>query len=368
MALPIERIEVDKAWFCENRAAAVYRLQVIRAGGARPSTKEKRFSDFHSLHKHLAQRFGEPTLAQAGVPPFPSKKLMGNRDANLIESRRHHFERFMQACVATDELRGYSPFDNFVGQPPSEAALRVRFDPETGSELRVAGADEHILYTFDVFVGDKRVDTFQARYSREAARHREMTRKGLLQRFVPPLEFPPANHIKDMTRDPQRIAERGAAMQQYYQRLLTEGGEELRAKLGCSAEELRSSLSPRPLEPEPEPQSMAGGAEPEPELEPEPEPEQVPVGEGQVLEPSAGGGELGATKGGSDISRGILLGLPAGAAAGAALLGAHCCGGSGAAIAAVGLCGDLGLPETSVVVVLAVALGTLVSKALPRLA
>ena len=59
----------------------------------------------------------------------------------------------------------------------------VRFDPETGTELRVAGADEHILYTFDVFVGDKRVDTFQARYSREASRHREMTRKGLLQRF-----------------------------------------------------------------------------------------------------------------------------------------------------------------------------------------
>eukprot|EP01046_Picozoa_sp_COSAG06_P078249 COSAG06_NODE_25890_length_626_cov_1.421252_1_plen_104_part_01 len=79
----LRRVEIDRAWFCDRRGAAVYRLSAECVGQATPTTTEKRFSDFHSLHKHLIDRFGELTLQDAGIPPIPSKKLLGNRDANL---------------------------------------------------------------------------------------------------------------------------------------------------------------------------------------------------------------------------------------------------------------------------------------------
>ena len=129
-------VTVDRGWYDEGRRAVLYALTVHREG--RPdATAEKRFSDFHSLHGHLRDHFGEAGMA--GIPGFPGKKLLGNRDAKLIESRRQHFDRFMQACARSPAIRTHEPFDCFVGDAPHTPALRVHFDPEAGSELRDAG-------------------------------------------------------------------------------------------------------------------------------------------------------------------------------------------------------------------------------------
>lgn len=387
----LQRVEIDKAWFCERRGAAIYRLRADRAGHATKTTEEKRFSDFHALHKHLLERFGKSILDQAGIPPIPSKKLLGNRDANLIESRRHHFEMFMQACVGAPELRDHEPLRSFIGLPANPVELRVAFDPATGTALAGGPADEHVLYTFDLYMGDKKVDMFQARYSREAARHREMTTKGLLQNFVPPLEFPPANHVVDMTRDPQRVAERGVALQHYYQRLLTDGGEELRTKLGCSAEELRLAVELPPgagagpgPEPEPEPESEK---QPEPEEQPGAKPDMEPAGKDSTCAASTGGMAT-LTGGHSDAGGGISAyarslaevdGASGGiaVAAGATYIAFHC-DTAAARTGETGMeagtnredllyCGTMEAYHTAVVVAVAILLVGLVASALARL-
>ena len=66
---------------------------------------------------------------------LPSKKWLGNRDANLIEARRHHFELFMQACIDAPELRNHEPLLGFIGVTADAVALRVMFDPASGTAL-----------------------------------------------------------------------------------------------------------------------------------------------------------------------------------------------------------------------------------------
>jgi hypothetical protein len=107
-------VSVDRAWFDDEVSAVVYRLCVDRPTQGR--TMQKRFSDFLALYNHvswplllpskraqvdspagcagqLVLRIGADEIKRLGLPPFPRKKLLGNRDASLIESRRLGFER-----------------------------------------------------------------------------------------------------------------------------------------------------------------------------------------------------------------------------------------------------------------------------------
>lgn len=84
-------VHVDQAWVDEALGAVVYRVRVVE--GSSDRALQKRFSDFHALHSHLALREGFSELQRLGMPVFPRKKLTGNRDTGLIESRRSTFER-----------------------------------------------------------------------------------------------------------------------------------------------------------------------------------------------------------------------------------------------------------------------------------
>jgi hypothetical protein len=70
---------------------------------------------------------------------FPKKRLMGNRDQELIESRRVQFRHFLRTCASSHRIRCTESFRNFIGEVHRK--LRVQY---RNPELRRHNGTEHI--------------------------------------------------------------------------------------------------------------------------------------------------------------------------------------------------------------------------------
>lgn len=82
----------------------------------------RRYSEFHSLHQALCNRF--PGLYIPGIPP---KKAMGNTDMGFIIERRFFLDRFLSLVSEIDYLAFSEEFKAFLRVPGDFDKVSYKF-------------------------------------------------------------------------------------------------------------------------------------------------------------------------------------------------------------------------------------------------
>jgi len=86
----------------------LYKVVATTKGG-RSHVQQRRYMHFEWLFKELVNKY--PGVV---VPPIPEKKAIGRFNADFIETRRYHLERFLRKINRHPILLGSQEFISFI--------------------------------------------------------------------------------------------------------------------------------------------------------------------------------------------------------------------------------------------------------------
>ncbi|XP_076145139.1 sorting nexin-24 isoform X2 [Alosa pseudoharengus] len=146
-----EKQNVGRLWLWLKVLYIVFKIEVLMCG--RQHTIEKRYSEFHTLHKALKKI--------TKVPEIPSKHVR-NWIPKVLEQRRHGLELYLQTIITENEVlpKIFLDFLNirhFPSLPKTESCGSFDTDLEESSKLTHQPA---LLFLRDPYVLPDNHDTF----------------------------------------------------------------------------------------------------------------------------------------------------------------------------------------------------------------
>eukprot|EP00911_Craspedida_sp_UC1_P002455 UC1_evm1s1828 len=81
-----------------------YVYEIVLAHQGKQWTIERRYSQFHALHKQIASRIEGP-----GYPSFPAKKIVKNKSPKFVQARRKALEEWLAALLEMQNVLSQAP-------------------------------------------------------------------------------------------------------------------------------------------------------------------------------------------------------------------------------------------------------------------